>query len=333
MMLSAKRKPEQVIVHSPPRGALRPKILCATDLSSRSEQAVARTLKLCEALAGHALLLHVVADDVPLRLAGRRADRARSALLWHTRQFSRMRIDLDVSVRVGPALPSIAAAAESWGADLVVLGLHRERWSSALGGSTAERLAHRIRRPVLVVNADARQDYNGVTFIADKHTSVGVQLADRFDLITTANASFVPRLSLMQRFALALAQRLESRAEWLAQRAEDFARDGSQQAIEDAGLHLMGFEFVNGRTTPRALISRIVRGQKPQLLVAGVSRSPLRIRDVGRQSVLSALRARVCDVLLFSETRGPEVLRSLEFAAPSGEPVTVDLQRNRKLAT
>src|SRR5690606_24095422 len=120
-------------VHTPPqRAAFRPKILCATDLSSKSEYAVARAMNLSEALGGRTLLLHVVGNDVPLRLAGRRADRAHSALQWHARQFAHLRVKPELSVRLGPPYATIARAALSWGADLVVLGLHRSRSNNPL---------------------------------------------------------------------------------------------------------------------------------------------------------------------------------------------------------
>ncbi len=317
MMLSANRQPTQYALHAPPsRAAFRPKILCATDLSSKSEYAIARAMNLSEALDGRALLLHVVGDDVPLRLTGRRADRAQSALQWHARQFAQLRVKPELSVRVGPPYATIARAALSWGADLVVLGLHRSRLSNPLAWSTAERIAHRVRRPVLVINTDAKRDYNAVTFVAGRSASLGVQLADQFDLFSTAHVSFVPFLPTRERAALRLAQWPRGNAS-LAQRLNRFVNRSTREAIEDAGLHLMGFEILGADATPRALMSRIKKGKKPQLLVAGVSRNPLRLRSLPRLSALSALRTRVCDVLLFPERSAHEILRAPTFSAES----------------
>lgn len=318
MMLSANRKPTQFAVHAPPsHAAFQPRILCATDLSSRSEHAIARTLNLCEALEGRALLLHVVADDIPLRLAGRRADRAHGALQWHARQFVHLKVKPELSVRIGPPHATIARAAQSWGADLIVLGLHRERSSNELTWSTAERLAHRVRRPALVINTEAKRDYRGVTFIAGRDASLGVQLADQYDLFSTAHVSIVPFLSPKARAALTLARWTESRDAARAVQLRSFADRSSQQAIEDAGLHRMEVEIVSGRATPRVLISRIKKGKRPQLLVAGVSRNPLRLRSLARLSALSALRTRVCDVLLFPEASARSFVRAPAFPAQS----------------
>lgn len=315
MMLTANRKPERFTIHAAPaRATFRPRILCATDLSSKSEQAIARALHLCERLDGRALLLHVVSDELPLRLAGRRADRARSALEWHARQYSHLGIKPELSVRVGRPYATIAHAARTWGADLVVLGLHRERQANELTWSTAERIALRVRRPVLVVNTSAQRDYDGVMFVADSDTGIGVQLADRFDLFSTAHVSVVPQLSIRERAALTLGRWTESLHPHLATRLDRFVHVNSQRAIEDAGLHLLGFELVSGRRTPRSLLSRIKRGKSPQLLVAGVRRNPLRLRSLARLSVLSALRTRACDVLVFPEAWAREILRAPSFS-------------------
>ena len=318
MMLSASRKPTHLVIHAPPaHAAFRPRILCATDLSSKSEHAIARALQLCEALDGHALLLHVIADDVPLRLAGRRANRAQDALQWHARQFAHLNVKPEFSIRIGPRHATVARAAQSWGADLVALGLHRERSSNELTWSTAERIAHRVRRPVLVINTEAKRDYSAVTFIAGRDTSLGVQLADQYDLSSAAHLSVVPLLPVKERAALALARWIESRDAARATLLRTFVDRSSQQAIEDAGLHRMGVELISGRTTPRALMARIKKGKRPQLLVTGVTRNPLRLRSLARVSALSALRTRVCDVLVFPEASARGILRAPTFTAHS----------------
>lgn len=317
MMLLANRPPTQYTVHTPPqRAAFRPKILCATDLSSKSEYAVARAMNLSEALGGRTLLLHVVGNDVPLRLAGRRADRAHSALQWHARQFAHLRVKPELSVRLGPPYATIARAALSWGADLVVLGLHRSRSNNPLVWATAERIAHRVRRPVLVINTDAKRDYTGVTFVAGRNASLGVQLADQFDLLSTAHLSVVPFLRVRERAALRLSQWSRGNPA-LAERLKSFADRTARATLEDAGLHLLGFEILNANVTPRAVMSLIKKGKKPQLLVAGVSRNPLQLRSLPRLSALTALRTRACDVLLFPERSARDALRAAPFSAES----------------
>src|SRR5690606_7596272 len=114
-----------------------------------------------------------------------------------------------------------------------------------------------------------------------------------------------------------LARWLDSRDPELALGLQRLGHQSSQRSIEDAGLHLLGFEIVSGQATPRSLMSRIARARGPQLLVTGVSRNPVRLRELARLTALAALRTRACDVLLFSESGGLGALRNPPLAAAS----------------
>ncbi len=54
-------------------------------------------------------------------------------------------------VRVGGVYPEILAEAESWGADLIVIGSHRPAMSTYLIGSNAKTVVRHARCSVLVV--------------------------------------------------------------------------------------------------------------------------------------------------------------------------------------
>src|SRR5690606_22253629 len=84
----------------------------------------------------------------------------------------------------------------------------------------------------------------------------------------------------------------------------------SRRAIEEAGLHLMGFELVNERATPHTVMARIKRGRTPQLLVAKIERSSVFTGCLARNAALLALRTRVCDVLIVSDAAARHVLRA-----------------------
>ncbi len=69
--------PARLKVHLAPSYEERPlKVLCATDLWASSDFAVQRALTLAETADARLLLLHVVDEDAPLRILGRRAERA-----------------------------------------------------------------------------------------------------------------------------------------------------------------------------------------------------------------------------------------------------------------
>lgn len=142
------------------------RVLCATDLWTRSDFALQRTLSLVAASDAQSLLLHVVDGEKPLRLAGRMADRAHNALAWRVRQWGPLGEPPDISVRIGRPHRLVAQVARDWCADLIVLGAYRPRTADWLLGTRAERLASTARCAVLVVNADPATAYADITFAA-----------------------------------------------------------------------------------------------------------------------------------------------------------------------
>ena len=336
MMLTTNAKPSQVFLHEAPSYVPTGfRILCATDLSPRSEHAIERAMRLSEALGAKCMLLHIVAEDVPMRLTGRRAERAQATLEWHLRRLAYRRVEASVSVRVGDPYSTIVRVAKEWGADLIVLGSHRRRSADTLILSTAERISQRARRPVLVVNADARHDYSGVTFVAREHIGLYVQLADQFELFDAAHVSVVPHVSTLDRVALACSGAINSPinshesglSSQLYRRVQRRAQRRTQAWIEEAGLHLLGFEIVARPITARLLLSRVTKGKGPQLLVAGVNRAFTFSRSLARLAAGRAVRTGACDVLLASDKAARAVLRLPRF----GEQETCeDKPGNRK---
>jgi nucleotide-binding universal stress UspA family protein len=316
MMLTTHATPSRAVIHETPSyvpAGLR--ILCATDLSARSEQAIERALRLSETVGAQCLLLHVVAEDVPMRLRGHRAERAHASLEWHLRRLSYRRAQSSVSVRVGDPYSTISRVASEWGADLIVLGAHRKRSADALVLSTAERISRQAGRPVLVVNADARHDYSGVTFVARRHIGLYVQLADQFELFDAAHVSVVPHVSVTDRFAAACLRALHSQGSAFSSPLYQRIQRRTQAWIEEAGLHLLGFEIVARPVSARLLVSRVSQSKGPQLLVAGLNRTLTFSRGLARLAANSAVRMGACDVLLASDKAARRVLRLPAFSA------------------
>lgn len=67
--------------------------------------------------------------------------------------------EVDVDVRLGPVVPTILAATEAAGADLVVMGTHgRTGLARAVLGSVAEGVAHQAHVPVMLVRRESRPE-------------------------------------------------------------------------------------------------------------------------------------------------------------------------------
>jgi nucleotide-binding universal stress UspA family protein len=167
LSLVSRRAAVAVRVHAAPSLAGgRLKLMCATDLWARSDRALQKALWLAEVADAELLLLHVVDGELPLRIAGRKADLARSALEWRLRGTSASRLRPSLSVRIGNPQQTIIKVASDWRADLVVLGTASARIADRIRGTTAERLATQAGCAALVVNRGEPGEYSGAGVIA-----------------------------------------------------------------------------------------------------------------------------------------------------------------------
>jgi nucleotide-binding universal stress UspA family protein len=168
LSLVSKQSPVAFKVHTDPLlGSARFKLLCATDLWARSDRALQKALRLAEVSDAQLLLLHVVDGELPLRIAGRKADLARSALEWRLRDTAAFNQPPAVTVRVGNPQQTIINVARDWRADLVVLGAASARLFDRIRGTTAERLASEARCAALVVNRGEAGEYSDAGVIAE----------------------------------------------------------------------------------------------------------------------------------------------------------------------
>jgi nucleotide-binding universal stress UspA family protein len=167
LSLVSKHTPVSFKVHADASlGSARFKLLCATDLWARSDRALQKALWLAEVADAQLLLLHVVDGELPLRIAGRKADLARSALEWRLRDTAAFGQRPAVSVRVGNPQQTIIKVARDWRADIVVLGAASARIFDRIRGTTAERLAREAHCAALVVNRVESGAYSGAGVIA-----------------------------------------------------------------------------------------------------------------------------------------------------------------------
>jgi nucleotide-binding universal stress UspA family protein len=167
LSLVSKQSPVAFKVHADSSlGSARFKLLCATDLWARSDKALQKALWLSEVTGAQLLLLHVVEGELPLRIAGRKADLARGALEWRLRDTAAFSQRPAISVRVGNPQQTIIRVARDWRADMVVLGAASARLFDRIRGTTAERLASEARCPALVVNRGEPGTYSGAGVIA-----------------------------------------------------------------------------------------------------------------------------------------------------------------------
>lgn len=316
MIVTTREKAGRIQLHAPPSSGEQPKVLCATHLSVRSDQVIQRALDLCTSVEARSLLLYVVEHNLPLRLAGRRAERARDALEWHSREFSHLRETPEISVRLGPRVDTIVRAAREWTADLIVIGPEHRDALKGLAWSNAERIAHGACAPVLAVSTDLSEQYSGVTFLTRSKLDMLVHVANEFDLLDAARVSVVPPLPPGQRALLRLAEWTRTRAPRFSAKLDTLVQAHARRALEKVDTHYFGFERLSRRPTPRSLLARMKKAKGPQLLVAETDRCSFIARTYPTSAVLAALRHSVCDVLLVPASYARKLEQRTTLAFP-----------------
>ena len=277
-------QPARLKVHLAPSYEERPlKVLCATDLWASSDFAVQRALTLAEAADARLLLLHVVDEDAPLRILGRRAERAHSALRWRVQQQRPRNGPPAISVRIGKPRHMIARVARDCNADLIVLGPYRARTADWLLGTTAERLALVARRPILVVNRQCADEYGDVALAAGTLDSAKRLARTLSDLMMVQSPKPLCRTMLYSRRG--------SGAQADVAEVELARTGGRRECCEIVDLDGAGFDFVAHSLTTNA----------PQLVATSFHQNPLVTRALGRNMVNTLLRHAASDVLIAPE--------------------------------
>jgi nucleotide-binding universal stress UspA family protein len=136
------------------------RLLLATDLSPRSELALARAWQLKRQHGAKLHICHVVDNALPEHLAEAQKLAARSILQERIRSFGGdAAASISVAVVIGKPYAAILHEAIEAASELIVLGVHRGGADGLHLGSTAERVIREGHHPVLVVRRDASAGY------------------------------------------------------------------------------------------------------------------------------------------------------------------------------
>ncbi|MBI1219872.1 MAG: hypothetical protein GC186_15120 [Rhodobacteraceae bacterium] len=168
-------------------------ILVATDMSERSDRAIARACLLARQQGAALHVLHVVDEELPAPIAEAEIASAEASLKALASAGEDFR-GLEVKVEISPGDPwrTIVQKADFHDVDLLVMGSHRQRGiADMFDGTTLERVARTSRRPVLRVTAPALASYNeavvGVDFSECSRQAARLAL----DLAPQAAVTFV----------------------------------------------------------------------------------------------------------------------------------------------
>jgi nucleotide-binding universal stress UspA family protein len=163
-------------------------ILVASDLTDRSDRALARALQLMHE-PGRLTVLHVVVSGLPPELVAKQQRSAESFLASRLRHVSPEGAAGASIVLTGNVFSTIIAEAIARAADLIVIGKPGNHpYADLFAGTTAERVIRFSDRPVLMVKQPASEHYRRVLVAFDG--SEGVVRAFQMALAIAPDAEF-----------------------------------------------------------------------------------------------------------------------------------------------
>lgn len=167
------------------------KILVATDLSSRSDRAVLRAIKLAKDYKAHLTIIHIIDGDTPESLVEETRRLAKQEVNYCTKGKLK-ELKHDIQIVVGSDYSEIIKVATEKDCDLIVLGLHRHVDSNQpMIGKVIERVIKNSMRPVLIVKNRAELEYKNILVGIDFNTHSKKSLKLALGLFTTSHFHLV----------------------------------------------------------------------------------------------------------------------------------------------
>ncbi len=275
------------------------KFLMATDLSPRSDRALARAIRLASEHGAELIIAHVVDEGFPALIADAQETAARKIIQDHVDALMQDN-DINVSVEIilSQAHVGILEMSEKTGAELIVLGVHREdAFKDMYRGTTAERVIRASNVPVLLVKELSNEAYRRVMVGVDFsiYSRRAAQFAIRFvpdGQFHLLHAYDVPFKGFMRGQETRRQVNQEQEAQFRKMVEEEMASFFA--SLETKAPEL---ERVMKEGPPREVLLDQARRIKPDLLVIG-THGRTGIAHVFLGSVAEdMLRAPPCDVL------------------------------------
>ncbi|MFN3261870.1 MAG: universal stress protein [Pikeienuella sp.] len=153
-------------------------ILAATDLSPRSDRAVARAFRIAAEIGARVSVVCVVDEDLPGTMCAKMAEEAGARLASLSASIPDAgKAAHETRVVTGDPLRDLPRMADEAGADLLVLGVHRPRpLMDMFRATTMEKIVRMSAAPVLVVREPAAAPYATALAGVDLSPSAAVAL-------------------------------------------------------------------------------------------------------------------------------------------------------------
>lgn len=144
-------------------------VIVGTDLSARSDRALGRAVELAKSHTARLVVLHVLDEDLPASVQAGVTAAAKEEIEGCLGQAGDLTgLDVEIKVVPGNGYNDILENAHARGADLIVMGVHRnESGKKSITGTTMERVIRKGKLPVLVVPDRVKGPYEKVMIGVD----------------------------------------------------------------------------------------------------------------------------------------------------------------------
>lgn len=170
------------------------KILIASDLSPRSDRALARGFALAPALGASVEILYIVDNELPQELKTHSIEWTRKALSREIENFPESQtVEYSCKVAAGRAAADIITESKAAKADLIVLGIHNQAKKSiqTFAETTAGRCLRGSPLPVLLVKGECAEPYRKVVIGVDFSVFSRAAIRQAFRLAPAARFDLV----------------------------------------------------------------------------------------------------------------------------------------------
>lgn len=263
----------------------------ATDLSARSDRALERAVSLAREHDAKLTVVHVIDEDLPAALAGAQEKAARQAIDEYVGELAAGAMpDVSIEILFGKADVDILEMSEKTGAEMIVLGMHRESArTNGFRGTTVERVIRAGNVPALLVKDRMTKPYRRIMVGVDfsVYSRRAVEFAVNFapgGEFYLVHAYDVPFKGFLHGKNTQREVRKEHQAEFERMVEEEMAR--FRTSVEKTAPKL---ECVMQEGLVREVIHRQLGHLKPDLLVIGTH---------GRTGVAHAFLGSVAEDLL-----------------------------------
>lgn len=246
------------------------RILVASDLTARSDRALQRAVIMAAVFGAELKVVHVVDETLSAPLALKHKEAAREALAAQVCAAGGGSGDANISQEVlaGVDYRDIAARAQDWGADLVILGVHRHSTPELFRGTTSERVVRYGACPVLIVKHSVAGPYRTVLAAVDlsSHSLAAVRMAAQ--LVPAGNVSIVYAAHRPFNAFLSRASQDQMVRSQHACFAAEIGTFTKQLAIE-LGEAVPEFTFIMTEGEIEHVMRRLAEEHKPDLIAVG----------------------------------------------------------------